>query len=400
MDKIEIIEVKSRAQSREFINFAKWLYQDNPLWITPLDSSIEAIFSPQHNPLFTHGSARRWLAHNHQGECVGRIAAFYTSTTPNQDGERVAGCGFFESVDSTVVANALFTKAQEWLSSLGFEAMDGAINFGSRAAWWGVLTKGFEYTPLFENNYNPPYYPRLFEEFGFKCYFNQYSYRWRVGIESTNPNIDSRSQRAFKQGGYSVKRVKPSQLDEATKWFTEIYNDSWSSFPDIEPITLSQAQRVISSLRPIIDYRLILFAFHGEKAVGFIVMIPDINRLIHDFNGKLTLYNKLRLWWRLHIRRSCDRAFGMVFGVAKAHQGRGVESAIITTLRDEYILTPKNRAYKSCEFAWIGDFNPVMCRVMERYIGAERHKQHTTYRLYFNQECEFRRAPTIKHNRD
>ena len=50
----------------------------------------------------------------------------------------------------------------------GMEAMDGPINFGPRDSWWGLLVSGYEFQPLYENAYNPPYYKELFENYGFR----------------------------------------------------------------------------------------------------------------------------------------------------------------------------------------------------------------------------------------
>jgi hypothetical protein len=61
---------------------------------------------------------------------------------------------------------------------------------------------------------------------------------------------------------------------------------------------------------------------------------------------------------------------------------------------DNYIRTPRNQ-YRSVEFAWIGDFNPVMNRMVERYICARKHKMHTTYRYLFDREKEFKRCPRL-----
>jgi hypothetical protein len=50
--------------------------------------------------------------------------------------------------------------------------MDGPINFGERDRWWGVLVEGFQ-PPVYGLNYNPRYYKELFENYGFKCFYNQ-----------------------------------------------------------------------------------------------------------------------------------------------------------------------------------------------------------------------------------
>ena len=74
----------------------------------------------------------------------------------------------------------LFDVAKHWLLQKGMQAMDGPINFGERDRWWGLLVKGFE-PPVYCLNYNPPYYQQLFENYGFKNYFNQVCFALKVG---------------------------------------------------------------------------------------------------------------------------------------------------------------------------------------------------------------------------
>ena len=47
------------------------------------------------------------------------------------------------------------------------------------------------------------------------------------------------------------------------------------------------------------------------------------------------------------------------------------------------------------KLAWIGDFNPVMNRMIETYVCATRHKVHTTYRYLFDRTKEFHRCPRL-----
>lgn len=51
--------------------------------------------------------------------------------------------------------------------------------------------------------------------------------------------------------------------------------------------------------------------------------------------------------------------------------------------------------YKTLELAWIGDFNPVMMRMVETFVCANRHKQHVTYRYLFDRTKEFKRCPSL-----
>ena len=66
----------------------------------------------------------------------------------------------------------LFDVAKHWLIQRGMEAMDGPINFGERDTWWGLVTEGF-HEPMYRMNFNPPYYQQLFENYGFRVFFQQ-----------------------------------------------------------------------------------------------------------------------------------------------------------------------------------------------------------------------------------
>ena len=89
-----------------------------------------------------------------------------------------------------------------------------------------------------------------------------------------------------------------------------------------------------------------------------------------------------------------DRIFGMIFGVLPEYQGKGIESGLIRCMEKE-IDKGTISHYKTMEMAWIGDFNPVMMRMVESYVCASRHKIHTTYRYLFDRTKEFKRCPRL-----
>lgn len=391
-----LLEVTSadRGLEREFLELPKRLYKDNPYWVCPLDSSIEAIFDPAKNKLFNDGEAIRWVAHNAEGKCVGRIAAFYDKTHAYSYEQPTGGCGFFEAIDDQELATMLFDASREWLAARGMEAMDGPINFGSRDAWWGLLVEGYEYQPLFENPYHLPYYKTLFENYGFQNYFNQNTYVWNIYDDDVNEVVYDRVERLMSTPGYRFASIGDEDLYSVAEKFRTIYNKAWSLFTGVQPMASQEARTMADMLRPIVDRDLIYFAYFNDEPIGFFIMVPDLNRLIGKYRGKFGIVNKLRMMWDLKVRKKCDRIFAMVFGIAPEFQGKGVESGFMKAMLDNYLRTDRNK-YRSVEFAWIGDFNPVMNRMVERYICARKHKMHTTYRYLFDREKEFTRCPKI-----
>ena len=390
----QLEEVLTPEQEQQWIDYPKELYKAYPKWVCPLDSDVREVFDPKRNELFAEGEAVRWIARDAQGMIVGRIAAFYNREKAAIEEQPTGGCGFYESIDDQQVANLLFDAARDWLAARGMEAMDGPINFGQRRDWWGLLVEGFDFEPLYKNPYNPPYYKALFENYGFQNYFNQNSYNWKVGESEASERLRTRTERLFSLGeGYRVAPIDMQRLEEAGENFRQIYNKAWSMFSGVKPMEKEEAQAMIRTMKPIIDPRIIYFAYKGEEPVGFFVSIPDLNRIIGRFHGKFGLWQQLRLLWELKVRKSCDRVFAIVFGVAPEVQGKGVESALMYTYL-QFVNSPTNR-YKDIELAWIGDFNPVMNRMITNYAGASLHKMHTTYRYLFDRTKEFKRCPRL-----
>ena len=390
----QLEEVLTPEQEQQWIDYPKELYKAYPKWVCPLDSDVREVFDPKRNELFAEGEAVRWIARDAQGTIVGRIAAFYNREKASIEEQPTGGCGFYESIDDQQVANLLFDAVRDWLAARGMEAMDGPINFGQRRDWWGLLVEGFDFEPLYKNPYNPPYYKALFENYGFQNYFNQNSYNWKVGESEASERLRTRTERLYNLNeGYRVAPIDMKRLEEAGENFRTVYNKAWSMFSGVKPMEKEEAQAMIRTMKPIIDPRIIYFAYKGEEPVGFFVSIPDLNRIIGRFGGKFGLWQQLRLLWELKVRKSCDRVFAIVFGIAPEAQGKGVESALMYTYL-QFVNSPTNR-YKDIELAWIGDFNPVMNRMITNYAGASLHKMHTTYRYLFDRTKEFKRCPRL-----
>ncbi|HJC75991.1 MAG TPA: hypothetical protein H9929_00610, partial [Candidatus Alistipes excrementavium] len=209
----------------------------------------------------------------------------------------------------------------------------------------------------------------------------------------TNPRIFDRAKHLYATPGYHVENIDMKNLEEAAENFRMIYNKAWALFSGVKPLGQEEALGLMRQLKPIIDPRIVYFAYFNDEPIGFFITVPDLNRLIGKFNGKFGLWQKMRLMWDLKVSRSCDRIFGIIFGITPEFHGKGVESAIMVKMH-EFLEQTKNQ-YKTMELAWIGDFNPVMNRMIETYVGAVKHKMHTTYRYLFDRTKEFHRCPRL-----
>ena len=279
------------------------------------------------------------------------------------------------------------------LASRGMEAMDGPVNFGQRRDWWGLLVEGYEFQPLYRNPYNPPYYKELFENYGFRNYFNQNSYIWRANVSEASARIFDRAERLYSTPGYHVETIDMKNLEEEAENFRLVYNKAWALFSGVKPMTQEEALYMMRQMKPLIDPDIVFFAYFNDEPIGFFITVPDLNRIIGRFNGRFGWWQKLQLLWELKVRKRSDRIFGVIFGIAPEFHGKGVESAIM--VKYWHFMMEQQTRYKTLELAWIGDFNPVMNRMIETYVCATRHKVHTTYRYLFDRTKEFHRCPRL-----
>jgi hypothetical protein len=386
---MKISEVISPRDKKEFLDLPKRLYKDDQNWVCILDSELEKIFDPGKNYLFRRGEAIRWILIDENGKTIGRIAAFFDKVRANVYRQPTGGIGFFEVIEDKEAAFTLFDAGKEWLSSHGLEAMDGPVNFGENDNNWGLLVEGFTQQG-FGMPYHKKYYRDFFENYGFRNYYEQYSYHRKV--RNDNGDIEEFPQRIMKiaewlskRPGYSFHHFEFSKKDKFVSDLVEVYNSAWSIFKeDFTPLDPEQLEATFQKAKPIIDEEIIWFAYYNDKPIAFFILLPDLNQIIKTFKGKLNILNRIRFIWFRAIHKM-TRMRAIVGGVNPTHQNSGVESAIFFQL---YKIFRHKPWYKELELSWVGDFNPKMIAIYEA-LGAHRAKVHITYRYMINESLEF-----------
>jgi GNAT superfamily N-acetyltransferase len=388
---MQIIEVIEAAERKEFIRFPKELYRNDPDWVAPLDEEVEAVFDPAENKTFKNGEAIRWILKNGKLKTIGRIAAFIDYQRSKANNQPTGGTGYFEVIDDKEAAFRLFDTAKDWLASKGMEAMDGPINFGENDNNWGLLAEGFM-QQVFGMPYNKKYYQLFFEEYGFKKYFEQYSYH--VTIRRPDNQINEFPSRMIKiaawlskKPGYSFRHFEYSHKSRYINDLVEIYNSAWSVFKeDFTPLDPAFFDVTITKAKAFVDEELIWFAYYYDRPIAFFILYPDLNQIIKYFNGRLHAWNKLRfMYFRSTRKMTWIRA--VAGGVHPSYQNSGIESAIFLQL---YNVFKNKRWYRELELSWVGDFNPKMIAIYEA-LGATKTKTHLTYRYMINKELHFSR---------
>ena len=284
----------------------------------------------------------------------------------------------------------LFDNAKHWLLNEGVEAMDGPINFGERDKWWGLVTEGF-HPPLYGMNYNLPYYLKLFEDYGFQLFYEQFCFAMKLD-KPLQDKIWERHMEVAENPAFSVQNLKKNNLEKYISDFTEVYNKAWAGHGGMKQLAREQVAVIFKKMKPVMDEEIIWFAYHNNQPIGLFVNLPDLNQWFKKLDGKFGLMQKIYFLWLKQFQKN-TKFNGLAFGVVPEFQGIGVDSFLIG---EAYKSLQANKSnYTDYEMQWIGDFNPKMVNIATRLGDVFLSRKLITMRYLFDRTKTFKRHPVL-----
>lgn len=319
---MNIEKVENKASLKKFVELPYQLYKNDPIWVPPLRSEQWKQFDLKSNPMLEHCTYQLYLALDDE-RVIGRISAFTDRLALQHWGEPIGLFGSFECIDDKNVSQALLGAARDWLRERGMKAMRGPWSFASQE--WGLVVEGFKPAPVIMAPYNPPYYNDHLGAFGMNKAKDLIVY---LIDENEGYQIPERiltlTDKIQKRYGVSVRPIDMKNLEKEVVTILQMANrsicDNWGFYP----VTDSEARIMAHDLKEIVNPKGILLAEGSDGApVGFIMALPDINKLLHGLNGKLFPFGWLKMLMGLP-RLQQYRLWAL--GVIPEYQGRGIDT--------------------------------------------------------------------------
>ncbi len=369
---LRIVPVEGKKALRRFIRLPWGIYADDPVWIPPLLFERRQHFSPR-NPYFQHASWKAWLAYRGDRP-VGRISAQVDRLYLAHHDDSTGFFGSLEAENDSEIFHALLRAGEDWLREQGLRRIRGPFNLSINQEI-GLLVEGFDTPPVFMMGHARPYYGERLLEQGYAQAEDLFAYR--IAPEVASSATIMRSVRAKAAGKMSLRPLERSRVDEEMRVLRDIFNDAWSDNWGFVPFTEAEFREMGHGLARIIDDGFVQVAeLEGEPA-GMIVLLPNLNEIIRDLNGRLLPLGWLKLLWRLK-RAYPKSARVALMGVRKRYQN-SFQGVVITFMLIDGLIEPAmNRDMVDVEMSWILERNERMWRIIES-LGGERYKR---YRLY------------------
>ena len=373
MSHVEIRQVTDSRDLKAFIEVPWAIYGDDPNWAPPLKFERKGAFSEK-NPFFEHARWQAWLAYR-DGVPVGRISAQVDSLYLELHDAHTGFFGMIEAPEDPEVFAALFGAAGGWLKEQGMQTALGPFNLGINQEI-GCLVEGFNSPPYVMMGHARPYYGALIEGQGYEKAQDVLSYVLTKEMFAL-PDI---VQRMVKRQAGKMKLRQVDRKNKAAELETlrSIFNDAWSGNWGFVPFTENEFNAVGKELFMIMppDFSWIV-EVDGEPA-AFIVLIPNLNEVIADLDGRLLPFGWAKLLWRLKVR-SPKTARVALMGVRQKYQNTRLGPALaFRTIQALYEPTMK-RNMEMMEMSWILEQNKGIRNIIEK-IGGVVSKRYRLYR--------------------
>ncbi len=365
---IEIKIVQNKSELKSFIMFPWDVYRGDSNWVPPLIADRKKILSKEKNPFFEHAEADYFLAYKN-GKLMGRIAGIVNHLHNQIHEDKVGFFGFFECFNDQEVASALFDAANTWLKQRGMLSMRGPAN-PSVNDEYGMLIDGFDDPPRLLMTYNPEYYTKLCDDYGFVKAKDLFAYSLESDKLLATEKLKRGAEIAAKRAGMTLREINMKDFPNELKKIKVIYNKAWEKNWGFVPLTDKEMDALAADLKPLIEPGLVLFGEVNGEPIGFSLTMLDYNQIFKNMNGRL-FPNIYKLWTQ---KKNINWARVLILGLIPEYQKRGLDAAFYWDI----MMRARKVNIMRGEASWILEDNLMMNRGAELMKGDIYKK----YRIY------------------
>lgn len=322
---IEVVQVTTRKQQKEFVNFPLKMYKNNPYFVPPLYSDEMALFKKNYT-YYDQSEAVYYNAYK-DGVMVGRISGILQLASNQKWNQKRVRFTRFDSINDQEVANALFAKVEEWAKQKGMEEVVGPLGF-SDLEREGLLIDGFEYLSTFEEQYNYDYYQQLIENCGYGKDVDWIEHRL-FRLKDDDGRMKRLTELMMKRYGLRFDNSKNTNqfIKLYAKRFFELIDETYDKIYGTVPFSDRMRKMMISNFRLIVDVRYVsVILDRDDNVVGFGLCFPAIGEAVQKSGGRLTPATLVRILRTLKHPKALDLA---LIGIVDEYKNKGIAPALI-----------------------------------------------------------------------
>ena len=332
---VEIKEVQSRRELREFVNFPEKLYRHNPYYVPPLEFDQMDTLDQKKGAAQEFCDSKLYLAYK-DGKLAGRVAAIVNRLANKQWNHKEVRFGWYDFIDDREVSKALMEKVEEFGRKYGMESVVGPLGFTDFDPE-GLLIEGFDQLSTMALIYNYPYYVDHIEEMGFQKDADWIEYK--IEVPMALPERVARMANIIEQRANvhvtPLTRKLIKEKDYAHKIF-KIINECYKNLYNFTVLPEKMADKYIGFYLKVLDLNYVsLVENDKDEIVAFGITMPSIVRALQRSRGKLFPFG----WWYLAKSLFFKREEGvemLLVGVNPDYRNSGVNTLVQLDMFKKY----------------------------------------------------------------
>ena len=367
---VEIREVKTKRQLRDFIQFPHYIYRGDPNYVPALYLSEKWILTHK-NPFLNHSEIALFLAYKNT-ILVGRVASIYNKTHLSIYNDGTGFFGFFDAINDVEIAQALFNSSSHWLAKKGITRIMGPTNLTTNDSC-GFLFEGFNKTPVVLMPYNFEYYNELCVQCGFVKEIDLFSYHIDgMAVSDKYARLLELSMENMASKGISIREVSSRDFDSDMARLRLVYNKCNENNWGFMPLDENEFRAMAKDLKMIAPLDLALLVEKEGEIIGFVIAVPDMNQALkHVKNGRLLPFGFIKVLW---YKRKINNSRVLILGVLKQYSGRGIDLVMYQKIKEAVY----KRQIFSAEACYVLESNKNMNTILQKIEGKLIKK----YRIY------------------
>lgn len=367
---VTIKQVKTKKDIKEFTYFPLKLYKNCPYYVPPFVSDELNIFNKSKNANLVDSDIVGFLAYK-DNKLVGRIAGILQKTDNMITGKNRVRVSRVDFIDDFEVSSALFNAVENWAKELGMNEVHGPLGFNDLDRE-GLLIRGFDRLSAFEENYTYEYYPKHFENLGYKK-----SVDWNEYLVNIPNTVDEKLNRLsdIVSKKYKLNLVTGKKNKVIDKYIDKIFDlihECYSPLYGVVPINEKLIKQYCSQFKLIVsmDY-LSLVTNENDELVGFGLVFPSIAKAMQKTKGKILSPHIFSLLKALKQNDTVDLA---LIAVKPSYSTKGVVAMVMSKILNNFV---KNGVKQAETLLQLEDNNNI--HALFKNYDLDHHKDRRCY---------------------
>ncbi len=368
---MQIKEVNTLRELRQFVSFQYSLYDDNKYWVPPLRADELKSLRKDKNPAFDFCEAKYWLAFK-DGKIVGRIAGIINKKYNEKWDAKAARFGWFDFVDDKEVSSALLGAVENWARENGMTSLHGPLGFTDMDGE-GALVEGFEEVSTLGALYNYPYYPEHIETAGYSKDADWIEYQVTMNSE-VNEEIGRIAEIALKRNNLKILKVKKAkEMLPYAKEIFHVLNDAYRDLYGFVELSDKQIDMYVKQYFGFILPEYVPVVLDSDnKVVAFGITMPSLSRAFQKNKGRLFPFGFIPVLKAMKNNRNVDL---YLTAVRPDMQNKGINAILMNEVNKVFVKNKIEKVETNRELE-----GNAKVQAQWKFFDKRQHKRRRCYK--------------------